>query len=166
MSLPYKSGCLFLPDVVDAATRSRMMAGIRGKDTRPEMILRRGLHGRGFRFRLHESRLPGSPDLVFPGRRAVIFVHGCFWHGHDCHLFRLPATRQEFWRAKIEGNAARDAATEDALVRAGWRVLTIWECALKGRERLPVEAMLDRVSAWLAAGSGQEMIAGGANGSF
>jgi len=166
MSLPYKSGCLFLPDVVDAATRSRMMAGIRGKDTRPEMILRRGLHARGFRFRLHDRRLPGSPDLVFPGRRAVIFVHGCFWHGHDCHLFRLPATRQEFWRAKIEGNAARDAATEDALVRAGWRVLTIWECALKGRERLPVEAMLDRVSAWLAAGSGQEMIAGGANGSF
>jgi DNA mismatch endonuclease (patch repair protein) len=143
-----------------------MMAGIRGKDTRPEMILRRGLHARGFRFRLHDRRLPGSPDLVFPGRRAVIFVHGCFWHGHDCHLFRLPATRQEFWRAKIEGNAARDAATEDALVGAGWRVLTIWECALKGRERLPVEAMLDRVSAWLAAGSGQEMIAGGANGSF
>lgn len=166
MSLPYQSGCLFLPDVVDAATRSRMMAGIRGKDTRPEMILRRGLHARGFRFRLHDRRLPGSPDLVFPGRRAVIFVHGCFWHGHDCHLFRLPATRQEFWRAKIEGNAARDAATEDALVGAGWRVLTIWECALKGRERLPVEAMLDRVSAWLAAGSGQEMIAGGANGSF
>jgi len=166
MSLPYRSGCLSLPDVVDAATRSRMMAGIRGKGTRPEMILRRGLHARGFRFRLHDRRLPGSPDLVFPGRRAVIFVHGCFWHGHGCHLFRLPATRQEFWRAKIEGNAARDAATEDALVGAGWRVLTIWECALKGRERLPVETMLDRVSAWLAAGSGQEMIAGGANGSF
>jgi len=143
-----------------------MMAGIRGKDTRPEMILRRGLHARGFRFRLHDRRLPGSPDLVFPGRRAVIFVHGCFWHGHDCHLFRLPATRQEFWRAKIEGNAARDAATEDALVSAGWRVLTIWECALKGRKRLPVETLLDRVSAWLVAGLGQEIIAGGANGSF
>lgn len=143
-----------------------MMAGIRGKDTRPEMTLRRGLHARGFRFRLHDRRLPGAPDLVFPGRRAVIFVHGCFWHGHDCHLFRLPATRQEFWRAKIEGNAVRDAATEDALVGAGWRVLTIWECALKGRERLPVEAILDRVSAWLVAGSGQEMIAGGGNGRF
>ena len=96
----------------------------------------------------------------------MIFVHGCFWHGHDCHLFRLPATRQEFWRAKIEGNAARDAATEDALVSAGWRVLTIWECALKGRKRLPVETLLDRVSAWLVAGLGQEIIAGGANGSF
>lgn len=108
------------------------MAGIRGKDTRPEMILRRGLHARGFRFRLHDRRLPGSPDLVFPGRRAVIFVHGCFWHGHGCHLFRLPATRQEFWRAKIEGNAARDALAEGALAADGWRVLSIWECALKG----------------------------------
>lgn len=166
MLLPYKSGCLSLPDVVDAATRSRMMAGIRGKDTRPEMILRRGLHARGFRFRLHDKRLPGSPDLVFPGRHAVLFVHGCFWHGHDCHLFRLPATRQEFWRAKIEGNVIRDAAAEDALVATGWRVLTIWECALKGRERMPLETMLDRVAAWLADGPGQEIIAGGANGGF
>lgn len=143
-----------------------MMAGIRGKNTRPEMILRRGLHGRGFRFRLHDKRLPGSPDLVFPGRRAVIFVHGCFWHGHDCHLFRLPGTRKEFWRAKIEGNVIRDAAAEDALVTAGWRVLTIWECALKGRERMPVETMLDRVTAWLVHGPGQEIIVGGANGGF
>ena len=142
------------------------MAGIRGKDTRPEMILRRGLHARGFRFRLHDKRLPGSPDLVFPGRRAVIFVHGCFWHGHACHLFRLPATRQEFWRAKIEGNAARDALAERTLVADRWRVLTIWECALKGRERLPVEAVLDRAAAWLVAGSGREIIAGGANGGF
>lgn len=143
-----------------------MMAGIRGKNTRPEMILRRGLHARGFRFRLHDKRLPGSPDLVFPGRRAVIFVHGCFWHGHDCHLFKLPGTRQEFWRAKIEGNVIRDAAAEDALVTAGWRVLTIWECALKGRERMPVETMLDRVTAWLVHGPEQEIIAGGANGGF
>lgn len=98
-----------------------MMAGIRGKDTRPEMILRRGLHARGFRFRLHDRRLPGSPDLVFPGRRAAVFVHGCFWHGHACPLFRLPATRQEFWRAKIEGNAARDKGAEAALLADGWR---------------------------------------------
>ncbi len=161
-----KSGCPSLPDVVDAATRSRMMAGIRGKDTRPEMILRRGLHARGYRFRLHDRRLPGSPDLVFPGRRAVIFVHGCFWHGHDCHLFRLPATRQEFWRAKIAGNAARDAVAEGALVAAGWRVLTVWECSLKGREKLAVETVLDRVAAWLVAGSGKEMIAGEVNGGF
>ncbi len=142
------------------------MAGIRGKDTRPEMILRRGLHVRGLRFRLHVRRLPGSPDLVFPGRRAVIFVHGCFWHGHDCHLFRLPATRQEFWRAKIEGNTARDAVAEGALAADGWRVLTIWECALKGRERLPVEVVLDRAAEWLVNGPGRETIAGGAYGGF
>lgn len=155
-----------MADVVDAATRSRMMAGIRGKDTRPEMILRRGLHARGFRYRLHDRRLSGSPDLVFPGRRAVIFIHGCFWHGHGCHLFRLPATRQEFWRAKIEGNRARDEATEAALLNDGWRVLTIWECALKGRERLPVDEVLDRAANWLANGPIKETIVGGANGSF
>lgn len=142
------------------------MAGIRGKGTRPEMILRRGLHARGFRFRLHDRRLPGSPDLVFPGRRAVICVHGCFWHGHGCHLFRLPTTRQEFWRAKIKGNASRDAVAEGALVADGWRVLTIWECALKGRERLPVDAVLDRAAEWLVNGGAQETIAGGANGGF
>ncbi|MCC5957703.1 MAG: DNA mismatch endonuclease Vsr [Natronohydrobacter sp.] len=153
-----------MADVVDAATRSRMMAGIRGKDTRPEMILRRGLHARGFRFRLHDRRLPGSPDLVFPGRRAAVFVHGCFWHGHACPLFRLPATRQEFWRAKIEGNAARDKAAEAALLADGWRVLTIWECALKGRGRLPAETVLDRAAEWLVNGTAREEIAGGAYG--
>lgn len=148
-----------MADVVDAATRSRMMAGIRGKDTRPEMILRRGLHARGFRYRLYDRRLPGSPDLVFPGRRAVIFIHGCFWHGHGCHLFRLPATRRAFWEAKIKGNRARDEAAEAALLAAGWRVLTIWECALKGRERLPVDEVLDHAANWLVNGPRQETIA-------
>lgn len=155
-----------MADVVDAATRSRMMAGIRGKNTRPEMILRRGLHARGFRFRLHDRRLSGSPDLVFPGRHAVVFVHGCFWHGHGCHLFRLPATRREFWQAKIAGNVARDTAAEDRLVADGWRVLTVWECALKGRGRLPVEAVLDRAAEWLVSGTVQETIAGRTNGGF
>lgn len=153
-----------MADVVDAATRSKMMAGIRGKDTRPEMILRRGLHARGFRFRLHDRRLPGSPDLVFPGRRAAVFVHGCFWHGHACPLFRLPATRQEFWREKIEGNAARDKAAEAALLADGWRVLSIWECALKGRGRLPAETVLDRAADWLMNGPARETIAGAAYG--
>lgn len=140
------------------------MAGIRGKDTRPEMILRRGLHARGLRYRLHETRLPGSPDLVFPRRRAVVFVHGCFWHRHNCGLFRLPATRTEFWRAKIEANASRDARAEQALLADGWRVLTIWECALKGRERLPVDEVLNRAERWLAGGEQQGTIAGEANG--
>jgi DNA mismatch endonuclease, patch repair protein len=150
--------------MVDTATRSRMMAGIRGKDTLPEMTMRRGLHARGFRFRLHDRRMPGSPDLVFPGRNAVIFVHGCFWHGHNCPLFRLPATRPEFWRAKIEGNTARDGAAEAALLAAGWRVLTVWECALRGRQRLPVETVLDRAGEWLVNGPVRETIAGAASG--
>ena len=153
-----------MADVVDAATRSRMMSGIRAKDTQPEMTLRRGLHARGFRFRLHDKRLPGCPDLVFAGRHAVIFVHGCFWHGHDCHLFRLPATRQEFWRAKITGNAVRDGAAEAALLADGWRVLTVWECALKGRVRLPVDTVLDRAGEWLVNGPVLETIAGVAHG--
>lgn len=130
------------------------------------MILRRGLHARGFRYRLHDRRLPGSPDLVFPGRHAVIFIHGCFWHGHGCHLFRLPTTRREFWEAKIGGNRARDEATEAALLADGWRVLTIWECALKGRERLPVDEVLDWAADWLANGPIQKTIAGGVDGSL
>lgn len=155
-----------MADVVDAATRSRMMAGIRGKDTRTEMILRRGLHTQGFRYRLPDRRLPGSPDLVLPGRRAVIFIYGCFWHGNGCHLFRLPATRREFWEAELKGNRARDGATEAALLGDGWRVLSIWKCALKRRERLPEFEVLDQAAVWLANGPIEETIAGGTNGSF
>jgi DNA mismatch endonuclease (patch repair protein) len=141
-----------------------MMAGIRGKHTRPEMVLRRGLHARGFRYRLHVGSLPGSPDLVFPSRRAVIFVHGCFWHGHGCPLFRWPGSRVEFWRAKIEGNAARDAAARAALAAQGWRVLTIWECSLKGRGRLPVAQVLDTAALWLASSDSAAEIGGGRGG--
>src|SRR3546814_10547828 len=93
-----------MADVVSIDVRSRMMSGIRSTNTKPEMILRRGLHAAGFRFRLHDRRLPGKPDLVFPRYSAVLFAHGCFWHGHNCHLFRLPATRTDFWAAKIDRN--------------------------------------------------------------
>ena len=127
------------------------MARIRGKDTRPEMIVRRGLHAKGFRYRLHDRRLPGSPDLVFPSRNAVILVHGCFWHGHDCHLFKWPATRAEFWRRKITGNRERDACNLASLHDLGWRTLVIRECALKGRIRRPVDSLLDQAAAWLAS---------------
>lgn len=114
-----------------------MMAGIRSRDTRPEMVIRRGLHALGYRYRLHDRRLPGRPDLVFPSRRAVIFIHGCFWHGHDCSLFRWPGARSQFWRDKIGGNIARDARVRAELRAAGWRVINIWECALRGRNRQP-----------------------------
>ena len=138
-----------MPDVVSPEVRSRMMAGIRGTNTKPELLLRKGLHARGFRFRLHDKRLPGKPDLVLPRYRAVLFAHGCFWHGHDCHLFRWPGTRVDFWRTKIERNREVDARAADALRDAGWRQGVVWECALKGRTRLPIEEVLDRCTTWL-----------------
>lgn len=119
-----------------------MMAAIGATDTRPELTIRQGLHALGYRFRLGRSwktdgrLLQGRPDLVFPGRRAVIFVNGCFWHGHDCSLFRWPATRPEFWRNKIAGNVARDGRVRSQLLTEGWRVLDVWECTLKGPNRL------------------------------
>ena len=137
-----------MADVVDPATRSRMMSGIRGKNTKPELFIRKALHARGFRYRLH-CDLPGKPDICLPKHRAVIFVHGCFWHGHDCHLFKWPSTRPEFWRAKIERNRAVDAAAEEALAEAGWRVAVVWECALKGRTSLPIGEVVDKLGEWL-----------------
>lgn len=147
-------------DVVDAATRSRMMAGIRGKDTKPELIIRRGLHALGFRFRLHDRKLAGRPDIVLPRHRAVIFVHGCFWHGHDCHLFRWPKTRKDFWREKIGRNRERDAEAEGELGRAGWRVLKIWECSIKGMERVGVGIVLPMTAEWLLSNEGTREIGG------
>ena len=144
--------------------RRKIMQAVKPAGTGPEIVVRRALFALGYRYRLHSKRLPGRPDIVFHGRRKAIFVHGCFWHGHACPLFRLPATRQEFWRAKIEGNAARDKAAEAALLADGWRVLTIWECALKGRGRLPAETVLDRAAEWLVNGPAHEAIAGGAYG--
>jgi len=138
-----------MADVVPAEVRSRMMAGIRGANTKPELLLRKGLHARGLRFRLHDRLLPGSPDIVLPRWRAAIFAHGCFWHGHDCHLFKWPRTREEFWREKIARNQAVDAKTAVALAKAGWRQAVIWECALKGRTRLPLDQLLDALAEWV-----------------
>jgi DNA mismatch endonuclease, patch repair protein len=138
-----------MTDVVDAATRSRMMAGIRGRDTGIELQVRRALFALGWRYRLHARTLPGRPDLVFPKRQAVIFVHGCFWHGHDCALFRMPATRPQFWRAKIGDNQRRDALCAERLLAARWRVMTVWECALRGRSDRQFLQVIARVDRWL-----------------
>lgn len=138
-----------MADVVSAAVRSRMMAGIRGTNTRPELILRKGLHRMGFRFRLHDPKLPGKPDIVFPRYKAALFAHGCFWHGHDCHLFKMPSSRTDFWRAKIERNRLVDARNNGSLAAAGWRVGIVWECALKGRTRLPLDRVVGDCAAWL-----------------
>jgi DNA mismatch endonuclease (patch repair protein) len=135
-------------DIVDAATRSRMMSGIRGRNTKPEILIRSLLHRRGFRFRLDARDLAGRPDIVLPRYRAVIFVHGCFWHGHDCHLFKWPQTRPEFWRDKIGRNRANDAKAQAALLEAGWRVATVWECALRGANR-DIDGVLQRLIDWL-----------------
>lgn len=136
-------------DTVSSNVRSRMMAAVKGKNTRPELAIRSALHRRGFRFRLHRKDLPGRPDLVFAGRGAVIFVHGCFWHGHDCHLFRWPKSREDFWRDKIGTNIERDRRQYEALIEAGWRIGTVWECALKGKTSLPFDSVVDRCSIWL-----------------
>ena len=119
--------------------RSRTMAAVRSKDTKPEMLVRRAAHALGYRFRLHRKDLPGKPDLVFPSRKAVIFVDGCYWHGHDCKRgARMPKTNVEYWQAKIARNMKRDANNIATLEADGWQVLTIWECELKvaGRPRL------------------------------
>ena len=125
------------------------MAGIRGANTKPERTVRSLLHRQGFRFRLHCKDLPGKPDLVFPRYRAVIRVHGCFWHGHGCHLFKWPVTRRDFWREKITLTMARDRMQLLKLKDAGWRVATVWECALKGRTRLPIKTVASVCAAWL-----------------
>lgn len=138
-------------DIVDRLTRSRMMAGIRGANTKPERDLRHRLHRDGFRYRLH-TRLPGKPDLVFPRYKALIFIHGCFWHGHDCHLFRLPATRTEFWRQKIFGNRHRDKRQLLELADLGWRCLTVWECAFRGRTQLGLDETVKRAERWIVSG--------------
>jgi len=138
-----------MADIVSPEVRSRMMAGIRGKNTKPELLIRSGLHKLGYRFKLHDRALPGKPDLVLPKWNAVVFVHGCFWHGHGCHLFRLPSTRKEFWLDKIERNRRSDESAVRALLDMGWRVAVIWECSTKGKTKLPIGSILANLVNWL-----------------
>jgi DNA mismatch endonuclease (patch repair protein) len=138
-----------MADIVAPEVRSRMMAGIRSKDTKPETILRSGLHRLGLRFRKNQKGLPGTPDMVFARFRAVVFAHGCFWHGHPCPLFKMPGTRTDFWRAKIERNKANDEAALAALRAAGWRVAIVWECATKGKAKTPPEELCAALAEWI-----------------
>jgi DNA mismatch endonuclease, patch repair protein len=140
-------------DVLTPAQRRLNMSRIRGRDTGPEMQLRRGLHALGVRFRLHGRELPGRPDLVFPRYHAVIFVNGCFWHGHDCHLSVVPSTRRDFWSNKIEGTRLRDERANRALEDAGWRVLTVWECSLRGRYKRPESEVIQACRDFLEEGN-------------
>ncbi len=141
-----------LPDPLTAEQRQLCMSRIRGVNTRPEMVIRRGLHALGLRYRLHDRRIPGTPDLVFPGMRGLIFVHGCFWHGHDCPQFRLPRTRTQFWTAKIDRNRERDENVYAEIRSQGWRILTIWECALRSRGRLGYDEVIGQAYHWIVGG--------------
>lgn len=137
-----------MPDVFDPPARSEVMRRVKGRDTGPELKVRRLLTRLGARYRLHRADLPGRPDIVLPGRRLAIFVHGCFWHGHDCPRgARVPEARRDYWTAKVAGNRARDARNLAALAGAGWRVETVWECELKARDLPALEGRLSRLLA-------------------
>lgn len=139
-------------DKLTPEERSRNMSRIQSKDTKPEMIVRRALHALGFRYRLHGKDLPGKPDLVFPKHRAVIFVQGCFWHRHEgCRWARVPESHRDYWVPKLARNAERDALEREALLASGWRVLWIWECALK--HKADREAIGEKAAAWLLSDS-------------
>jgi len=136
-------------DTVTAAVRSKIMASVGQKNTGPEVLLRTALHRLGLRYRLHDRSMPGSPDLVFPRFKAVVFVHGCYWHSHGCYRSTVPKTRKRFWTAKFSTNKTRDSKKKAELLRRGWRVLTVWECTLSGKTAKPIGFLAKRVEAWL-----------------
>jgi DNA mismatch endonuclease (patch repair protein) len=136
-----------MADIVDKKTRSRMMSGIRGRDTKPELLIRKALHKRGFRYRTHVRDIPGRPDLVFPKYGAVVFVHGCFWHRHpSCALATVPSSNASFWKEKFDKTIERDARIMTQLRKAGWRIAIIWECVAEPKK---AEAMANMIKSWL-----------------
>lgn len=136
-------------DTVPPAVRSKIMASVGQKNTGAEVLLRKALYHSGLRYRLHDRRLPGSPDLVFPRFKAAVFVHGCYWHSHGCYRSTVPKTRKSFWAQKFEANRLRDARKRDQLLERGWRVLTIWECTLVGKTAKPLANTTKRIASWL-----------------
>lgn len=130
-----------MTDRITPKRRSWLMSQIRSTDTKPEIAVRSSLHSLGFRFRLHRKDLPGTPDIVLPGRDAVVFVHGCFWHGHRCKKTGMPKSRMEYWVPKIEANRRRDAKKRRQLKTLGWKVVVVWECELKKPEKLTTKLL-------------------------
>lgn len=149
-----------MTDVHTKEVRSKNMAAIKSKNTKPELIIRKALFRKGFRYKLNDKSLPGKPDLVFPKYNAVIFIHGCFWHGHDCYLFKWPSTRPEFWKKKITRNREVDERNIQKLKEDGWYILTVWECALKGRGKLNLDDVIDKIAGWLKSGTKVKEIKG------
>ena len=130
-----------MADRITKEQRSRNMARVKNKNTAPELKVRKVLHGLGFRFRLHRRDLPGNPDIVLPRHNKIIFVHGCFWHGHDCPRGKRPSTRQDFWNRKLDGNIERDKANQKRLKELGWKVLVLWECETKDTSELETKLL-------------------------
>jgi DNA mismatch endonuclease (patch repair protein) len=149
-----------MADIVTSEKRSAMMSRIKGKDTEPELAVRRALFAGGFRFRLHSKSLPGSPDIILPKHKAAIFVHGCFWHFHaGCRFARLPSTRPEFWRKKLLATSSRDELVAVALAARGWRVLIVWECYFKQNAKNP-EILKYALSRWILSDSKHSVFSG------
>ncbi|MCS3462467.1 MULTISPECIES: very short patch repair endonuclease [Citrobacter] len=147
-----------MADVHDKATRSKNMRAIATRDTAIEKRLSNVLTEQGVTFRVQDAALPGRPDFVVDDYQCVIFTHGCFWHHHECYLFKTPATRTQFWLAKIGKNVERDARDRERLQALGWRVLIIWECAIRGRKKLSDEALSERVVEWICSGGATAQI--------
>jgi len=136
-----------MPDKFSKETRSRMMSGIKNKNTKPEIIIRKELFGKGFRYRLHNGKMPGRPDMVFRKYNAVIFIHGCFWHGHDCRYFVWPKSNKEFWKEKINGNKKNDRKVIRELHIMGYRICIVWECVTRDRVLFP--KVMRKLVSWL-----------------
>ncbi|WP_367339801.1 very short patch repair endonuclease [Aminivibrio sp.] len=139
-------------DIVSASTRSKLMSGIRSKNTKIEVVLRKALFARGLRYRKNVQTLPGKPDIVVSKWKAVIFINGCFWHMHNCKLFKMPETRRDFWEEKIQGNRARDEKNKEKLLSLGWRIAIVWECALRGKNEQQKAEVADALLLWLSSG--------------
>lgn len=154
-----------MADIVDAITRSRIMSRVRSKDTKPEITIRKAIFSLGFRYRIHSTKLPGRPDIVLPKYKAVIFVHGCFWHKHECPMFKWPSSHRRFWRTKLKSNFTRDAVHLQSLHEQGWRVLIIWECALKGKLRRDREKLVTDISRWITGRIKRKELRGSKHGS-
>ena len=150
-----------MTDTVSPEKRSDVMSRVGSKDTGPELLIRKGLHAVGFRYRLHVKELPGNPDLVFRRYKSVIFVNGCFWHGHSCPRCRMPNSNTEYWKRKVARNVQRDVINRQSLLDEGWRVLTIWECALTGKWKLGIDQVIALTSSWLLSTESNGEIKGG-----
>lgn len=145
---------------MDLFTRKRIMSSIKSKNTKPEMIIRKGLFRRGYRYRLYDKKIPGTPDVIFPRFQALIFVHGCFWHGHGCKLYRMPKNNVLYWESKILRNQQRDSEILQRLLSLNWRVMLIWECAIVGKYSYSPDTLFSQIEKWLHSSNNYQILEG------